>query len=243
MMTVKVLGICASPRHGNSLFFLNKAMDVTDEMSIPVEKKIYHLSAGKKIQPCNSCYKCWERSGRCVFEDDFEDLQQLWIASDVVIYSVPVYHLSIPGQLKCFIDRLGHSFHGYYSIPSVRHLKVIGILAQGASLYGGQELTIEYLIMHSVLLNSIPVAGDGSESHIGAGAWTGGGLDAKAMEIMKQKEEKDLETALRGAQSVVRRAVEVAAIVKTGAVGLSEILNKDARYRPYLDRVTQKSHN
>lgn len=47
-------------------------------------------------------------------EDGFEELCDRWAAADAVIYSVPVYHLGISGQLKCFIDRLGNSLWSYY---------------------------------------------------------------------------------------------------------------------------------
>ncbi|MDD4835185.1 MAG: molybdopterin-dependent oxidoreductase, partial [Lutispora sp.] len=120
---------------------LNKALEVMGPK--PKAEK------GKKMGSCISCFKCGENKGLCILEDDFEDLRQLWIESDVIIYSTPVYHLSVPAQLKCFIDRLGNSFYGHYKVASVRHMKTIGVLCQGMHFFGGQELATSYLIQHA----------------------------------------------------------------------------------------------
>ena len=177
---IKLLGICASPRKGNSYYLLQKALEDISQSKLQINSNIYHRQ-GKKIGPCISCFKCGENKGVCILKDDFEDLRQLWIEADVIIYSTPVYHLSVPAQLKCFIDRLGNSFYGYYNVPSVRHMKTIGVLCQGMHFFGGQELAISYLIQHAVLLNSIPVAGDGWQSYIGAAGWTDNKGDRDAL--------------------------------------------------------------
>jgi multimeric flavodoxin WrbA len=237
---VKLLGICASPRKGNSKFLLEKALEDISQYPFDIEVTTYSFQ-GRNIQPCISCFKCLEQKGQCVLKDDFEELRTLWIGSDVIIYSVPVYHLSIPGQLKCFIDRLGNAFYGYYTVPSVRHLKVIGILSQGMHFFGGQELATSFLIHHAVLLNSIAVSGDGWHSYIGAAGWTGNKLDPDALAQLHMQDDFDASITITAARSVVKRATEMAAIIKTGLYHLQGKVCNDPRYGPYLARLQQEN--
>lgn len=233
---IKLLGISGSPRKGNSYYLLNRALENVEDLDFSIETTTYSL-AGKKIQPCIGCFKCGENKGQCILKDDFEELRQLWINSDVVIYSFPVYHLSIPGQLKCFIDRLGNAFYGYYEVSSIRHMKVIGALCQGMHFFGGQELATSFILQHSVLVNSIPIAGDGWHSYIGAEGWTNNKTDRNALEQLCDLEDMDANITLTAAKSVIKRAVEMAAIIKAGASIHEDKLKKDIRYMPYLERM------
>ena len=233
---IKLLGISGSPRKGNSYYLLNEALKDKEDIGFGIDTTIYSL-AGKKIQPCIGCNKCAENGGQCILKDDFEELRQLWINSDVIIYSFPVYHLSIPGQLKCFIDRLGNAFYGYYEVSSMRHMKVIGALCQGIHFFGGQELSTNFILQHSVLLNSIPIAGDGWHSYIGAEGWTHNNTDRNAMEQLCTSGDMNANITLTAAKSVVRRAVEMASIIKSGVSTHEEKLKKDIRYIPYIERM------
>ena len=38
--------------------------------------------------------------------------------ADAHLYSVPVYHVGIPGQVKCFIDRLGNTINWLFRADS-----------------------------------------------------------------------------------------------------------------------------
>jgi len=239
-MKLNLLGICGSPRKGNSEFLLKKSLEDILELPFDIDINTYFLR-GKKIQPCVACFKCKENQGQCILKDDFEELRQMWISADIIIYSCPVYHMSIPGQLKCFIDRLGNTFHGYYKVSSVRHLKTIGILTQGIHLFGGQELAISYLIHHAVLLNSIPVAGDGWHSYIGAAGWTNNQLSKDAMSQLLNKDNFDAEITITAAKSVVKRAIEVAAMIKTGFYNLQGKFSNDPRYVPYLNKLREET--
>jgi len=238
-MKLKLLGICGSPRKGNSEFLLNKSLEDISELPFDIDINTYFLR-GKKIQPCISCFKCMENQGQCILKDDFEELRQMWISADIIIYSCPVYHLSIPGQLKCFIDRLGNTFYGYYKVSSVRHLKTIGILMQGLHFFGGQELAISYLIHHAVLLNSIPISGDGWHSYLGAAGWTENQLSKNAMSQLLNKGNFDSEITITAAKSVVKRAIEVAAMIKTGFYHLQDKFSNDPRYVSYLNRLREE---
>ena len=169
-----------------------------------------------QMASCTSCEGCAKTKGECVIQDGFQSLRDRWVRADVVLYSVPVYHLGIPGQLKCFIDRLGNSQRKVYPVPSPRRLKIVGAIAQGSHLFAGQELAIAFLHQHAVLLNCIPVSGDGWESYLGAAGWTRAQKDRDALEHEYNREEMDARVAVRACETLVRRCIELAMILKAG---------------------------
>ena len=218
---------------------LSHALEHIRKMPIPLE---IHTCAvrGKRIQPCVACHRCVSNGGSCILKDDFEELRQQWIQADVILYAFPVFAQSIPGQLKCFIDRLGNSFYGKYKVGSVRHLKTVGAIAVGAHLFGGEELAVNQIAQHALLLNCLPVSGDGPNSYMGAPAWTHGDLSVHAMEELVRRGDEDTVVSLRAVESTAQRAVEIAAMLRYGAKEMKDILAQDARYGPYLSRVVKE---
>jgi multimeric flavodoxin WrbA len=188
------------------------------------------------VAPCRACEACAQRRGECAIRDGFQDLRDRWVKSDVVIYSVPVYHLNIPGQLKCFLDRLGMSQRRVYEVPSQRRLKVVGVISQGSHLFAGQELAIAFLHQHAVLMNCIPVSGDGWESYLGASGWTRNQKALNAIEQEYQRGEMDAQVAVRACETLARRCIEMAWILRAGFEVLRERFSADPAYRAYFDR-------
>lgn len=236
MNAIKVLGISASPRKGNSEYILEEALKVVDELPFETETSTLSLR-GREIKPCVGCYACRNKEGVCPLKDDFEQLRKEYLKADVIIYSVPLFNYSIPGQLKCFIDRLGQSMTGYYGVRATRPLKVTGNIVQGAHLYGGQDFAITTLTMHQMLAKCIPVAGDGWESYAGAGGWTGADGSRDALQKLVEREDRDALTAVKAARSVVKRAVETAALLQVGGTELFDYFSKDEKYIPFCQRL------
>jgi len=148
--------------------------------------------------------------------------------------------MGVPGQLKCFIDRLGNTINKRYNLPSPRFLKVIGALAQGMHFSGGQELTISFLIHHAVLKNCIPVSGDGWQSYIGASGWTQCMREIDSIQTQFQQGNFDAQVAVEASRSLGRRAAELAVILRMGGTQLTARLSKDSAYRPFLDRLASE---
>jgi len=97
-----IIGICASPRNGNSLWMLQKAANAITKNDGLIE--IIHLK-DYQIDWCDGCLTC-EETGICKIKDDMGHLIEKLKASDTIIISTPVYFNSVPCKLKCFIDRL-----------------------------------------------------------------------------------------------------------------------------------------
>jgi len=236
---IKVLGISGSPRAGNSQYLLERAIEAAKRVQPRIVKTDLYSFKGKKFGPCLGCFKCAQEKsyGECVIKDDFQNLRDLWLGSDVIIYSVPVYHVGIPGQLKCFIDRLGNTINKYYRLGSPRFLKVIGAIAQGMHFSAGQEMAINFLTQHAILKNCLPVSGDGWQSYIGASGWTVCSRDRDALKKHFEDSEADAQVAVQASQSLARRAVELAFILRSGGIGIKDFLQRDSSYKPFLERL------
>jgi multimeric flavodoxin WrbA len=137
-MTIHLLGISGSPRkYGNSQFLLDIALNAAQEYAPRNVRTELYSMAGKIFHPCNACNQCHDKLGYCrQTDDDFQELRDKWFPADVIIYLVPVFHMGVPGQLKCFLDRLGNSVVESFNS---RPLKVIWVITQGSGLSTGQE--------------------------------------------------------------------------------------------------------
>ncbi len=59
----------------------------------------------KHIEYCTGCFTCMKNGGTCVRKDDMEDLLEEILASDLLIFSFPLYCYGMPAPLKALIDR------------------------------------------------------------------------------------------------------------------------------------------
>jgi multimeric flavodoxin WrbA len=244
MRPIHVLGICGSPRNGNSLFLLEKALAGSREVDPAGVTTTSYTIKGKTFEPCIACSHCAKHDGECVHKDDFSELRTLWLNADVILYSVAVYHMGMPGQLKCFIDRLGNSMFGMFrsqlpegaeSLPKL--LKVIGSIAQGMHIFSGQEHALTDLINHALVMQSVPVTADLWESYIGAAGWTGNRAERDALKSLADSAEMGATAAVRASATIGRRAVEMAMIIRSGLAARREMLARDPLYGPVLARL------
>lgn len=243
---IRMLGIVGSPRKGNSLFLLGQAIEAA-EKAYPgrVETESY-LFGHTPFAPCDACQAHKKLRGECRIQDGFQELRNKWLRADAIIYSLPVYHMGIPGQVKCFIDRLGNSLGYYFSehfpgepsfhIP--RLMKAIGTIAQGSHLFAGQEHAQAFINTHAILMRCIPVPGDLWESYIGAGGWTELSPKLSALKTLYEEGKQDAQVAVRSARVLGRRVVEMAMIVREGLRANEEVLREQPTYLPLFKKAS-----
>ena len=231
-MKIRVLGFSGSPRRmGNSRFLLEKALDAAEAV-VPgkVKTELYSMS-GKGISGCVSCGRCFELK-HCAQEDDFQEIRDKWLLADAILYSAPVYQMGIPGQVKCFLDRLGCSM-----FENRKHLKAIGVIAQGADLFSGQDLVMVSLISHAVFMGCVPAAGRQYGSHLGAGGWTRLSGDKNSLRRLFEGGDADAEMAVKAAEDVSRSVVQLAMVLKAGGTACYDMLKADGGFSSFLSRL------
>jgi len=216
--------VAGSPRKdGNTTKLVERALEGAAAVE-GVETELYQL-AGKKIHHCISCYKCMEK-GECVFDDDLMDFIDKYLEADGVIWGAPVYHMSVPASMKALLDRLGnliicHYLHKGMGVP--RFSKACGVVTNGGHRYGGQDLTLSFMIGSCLMLNGVVVSGETlMGSYIGAAAHSGQGMDAFAKDNILNDAE-----GLMCAEGVGKRVAETTLIITAGKVALGEKLPEE----------------
>ncbi|WP_432407712.1 flavodoxin family protein [Wukongibacter sp. M2B1] len=102
---MKVLGICGSPRVGNTEYYIKVVLEELKEKGFEAE---YIRLRNKSISQCEGCYGCIENK-KCVVEDDFQEIFNKMLEADGFIVGSPVYNGSITPRLKALLDRAGFS--------------------------------------------------------------------------------------------------------------------------------------
>lgn len=212
--TVQILAINGSPRkHGNTEILLEEAIRGANK--VPKAKiEVVRFSFGDhKIGHCIGCLKCME-SRMCILRDDFSLFTERWLAADVVLYALPVYHRGCPSGLKAALDRLGQSFLGKYNRRIPRFCKASGVIVHGGSRYGGQELAANDILEHILLMRCIPVAGEAPEAKVGvighAPNWDKGSIVSD-------------QNALTASRNLGLRVTEMALALRIGLLGIQEL--------------------
>ncbi len=99
----KVIVISTSLRPGsNSDMLADKFIEGAKAAGNDVEKISL---VGKNIQFCKGCLAC-QKLGRCVINDDVNDMMARVLKADVVVWSTPIYYYEMSGQMKTLIDRM-----------------------------------------------------------------------------------------------------------------------------------------
>ena len=57
------------------------------------------------IHPCKGCGTCRENNGKCVYEDDMNQIYPHLMEADIVVLVTPIYYFNMTAQLKCAVDR------------------------------------------------------------------------------------------------------------------------------------------
>lgn len=105
---MKVLLINGSPRiGGNTSIALDEMVKVFDAEG--VETEVVQVG-NKDIRGCIACGYCMEH-GRCVFNDEVNELAKKFEESDGLVIASPVYYASANATLIATLDRMFYSSH------------------------------------------------------------------------------------------------------------------------------------
>ncbi len=100
---MKVLMLNGSPNaNGNTALALGEMEKVFVESGVEVET--IHVG-NKAIRGCVACRGCYER-GKCVFDDEVNEIAEKLAAADGLVLGSPVYYASANGTLTALLDRL-----------------------------------------------------------------------------------------------------------------------------------------
>ena len=73
---------------------------------------------GMEIKFCTGCLAC-QKLGRCVINDDVNDIMAKVLESDVVCWATPIYYYEMSGQMKTLIDRMNAMYPKDYRFRDV----------------------------------------------------------------------------------------------------------------------------
>ncbi len=152
----KILGISGSPNAGgNTSYSVQYALNVLKEERF--ETKYISLS-GRKINPCTGCWEC-SKTGKCVFQDDMEEICEAMLWCGGLIIGSPVYFGLLSGQLKVMMDRCAVLRPDYGNILPMAG-KTGAAIACANSRSGGQETTLQNIQTFLLQMN-MRVVSDG----------------------------------------------------------------------------------
>lgn len=104
--TMKVIGVCGSPRRGNTEWMLGKLCEALEKGGAEVEILLLRQMDIKMCRGCLVCEKGGKaRQGDCVIKDDMTAVYPKLLAADVIVLATPGYMGLLSGLLKNFLDR------------------------------------------------------------------------------------------------------------------------------------------
>lgn len=92
----------------------------------------------KKIAGCLACEYCrtkWE--GRCIQQDDMQEVYPILDTAEMIVLASPVYYHSFTGQLQCAINRI-------YALDKPKNLKKAALILSSGSDHVYSGAVFEY---------------------------------------------------------------------------------------------------
>ena len=103
---MKIIGVCGSPRKGNSEWMLRTLLEIAAASGAESEVLLLRKM---DIRTCRGCLACEEggreRKGICKINDDMTGVYPKLLAADAIVLATPAYFEMLSGLLKNFLDR------------------------------------------------------------------------------------------------------------------------------------------
>ncbi|MBQ7445077.1 MAG: flavodoxin family protein [Clostridia bacterium] len=142
----KVLLINGSPNaNGCTATALKEMIRVFEESGI--ETELIHIGS-KPIRGCIDCGRCNDL-GKCVFDDQVNEVAAKFETADGIVFGSPVYYASPNGTLISFLDRL------FNSTSFSKHMKVGAAVVSARR--GGNSASFDVLNKYFTI-SGMPIA-------------------------------------------------------------------------------------
>lgn len=149
---VHILAVYGSPRNkGNTSLLLKEAVRGARDSGAEVTEIFLK---NMKMSPCLEIYGC-KKDGRCVIEDDFQEVYDQILACNGIILASPIFFYTVSAHTKILMDRC-QSFwvkkHWINKIPTgtkVYDKKGLFIsvgATKGKKLFDGALLSVKYFL-------------------------------------------------------------------------------------------------
>jgi multimeric flavodoxin WrbA len=126
---MKIVGICGSPRKGNTEWMLGTLMNAAAESGAEVETLLLRRM---NIRMCLGCLSCAvggkDRKGDCKIKDDMTEVLPKLLEADVIVLATPTYFSLLSGLLKNFMDRTTPIW------PKLEGKKIAGLAVAGEGI-------------------------------------------------------------------------------------------------------------
>jgi len=224
-VSLQIVGISGSPRHGNTELLVEEALRAASDAPIDVSTRMVSL-AGKRIEPCSDCQVCADQKRRCVKQDDWFSLISAIIdpVPDGIIIGSPVYFFSVTAQLRAFFERCTSLNKAYWVSefpfpPPDFSRTAAAAIAVGFHRHGGVEHAVADILHWYLTIGCVCTGAD----YIGGPAW----------QIEKNARDAVLEDVIgmRNARIVGRRIAYLAYLLSAGAKASPQTLRAMSDYR------------
>lgn len=102
---MKILVINGSPK-GEKSDTLHMTRAFLEGMNSVSENEIRYLNViSKHIEYCLGDLSCMKNGGKCIHDDDMAEILKNILASDMLLFSFPLYGFGVPAPLKALLDR------------------------------------------------------------------------------------------------------------------------------------------
>lgn len=102
---MNILVLNGSPKAKSDTMRLTRSFLSGITAEIPCEINVVDVIQ-KRVLPCLGCFGCWANGdGKCVQQDDQNDILAAYVKADVILWSFPLYCYGMPSHLKAVLDR------------------------------------------------------------------------------------------------------------------------------------------
>ena len=102
---MKILVLNGSPKREKSdTMHLTRAFLDGMKEAAPQNVDIIH-AVDRHIEYCTGCFSCMRNGGVCIHKDDMRKILEDILASELLLFSFPLYCYGMPAPLKALLDR------------------------------------------------------------------------------------------------------------------------------------------